>query len=202
MNEDVFYDTQWKNTRSIKYYQDFDWKNNDFAIQESAIRKELRSISKKAIDVLELGCGFGRVTKMVLEECDTFTYSAIDISNDQIKNAREYLGKLWYDNNIAPFVFDITKLYTIGRHSAYDLVIAAETLMHIRPKDIKHVIKLMVDHSRHDIISIDWNFDKVESDFCFIHDYHKLYTEAGAKLMNRIDLESIKQSIFHYRVEK
>lgn len=203
MSDRSFYDLHWTDTRSKDYYPTFDFTNTDFHIQEQALAKELRNVvPNQHIKVLELGMGFGRITKILARDCIIDEYLGIDISNEQIKNAKDYLDKRWEEIHAQSFVCDITKLSIINRHSYYDLVMAAETLMHIKPDDIERVIKLMVNSSKHDIINIDWNFDKIESDFCFIHDYHKLYTEAGAKLMNRIDLQSIKQSIFHYRVEK
>lgn len=202
MNTDNFYDKTWTNNRSINYYQDFNWNNIDYHIQAATLSDWLKSIrlSYSLDTVLELGVGFGRITKIVYDILLPKFYLGIDISSHQIKNAREYLGPI--SQRVAMINADIIDLQIEKDNPGYDLVIASEILMHIKPEHIKQVIKLMVDCSNHDIINIDWNFGKIESDFCFIHDYDKLYHKAGAHFVNRIDLKSINQSIFHYRVEK
>ena len=42
--------------------------------------------------VLEVGCGFGRITKIILSNFPEVTeYVAVDLSPDQIENARNYV---------------------------------------------------------------------------------------------------------------
>ena len=52
----------------------------------------LRNFSPKFKNVLEVGCGFGRITKLVLSnQPDIQKYTAIDLSPDQINNAEQYV---------------------------------------------------------------------------------------------------------------
>ena len=39
--------------------------------------------------VFEFGCGFGRMTKLILDNFDINDYTAIDVSIDQINNAKK-----------------------------------------------------------------------------------------------------------------
>ena len=71
--------------------------------------------------VLEVGCGFGRITKLVLSQFPNIRkYTAMDISPHQIKNAREYVKEVRADINIEFIVSDIKSLQVTEQ---YDLVI-------------------------------------------------------------------------------
>ena len=111
------------------------------------------------------------------------------MSLEQLHNARDHL-----ESDKLMFVqADITKLTDFKRE--YDLVIATEVLMHIRPKDIGGVISTMLDLSKKHVINVDYYDDEELMPHNFKHDYPKLYS---GKQLEMIPIG--KQCIFHVTV--
>src|SRR3989304_930385 len=73
--------------RGITYKDNFQY-NQIFIEGEKALLNYLQSISFNT--VLEFGCGFGRVTKLILENFSVQNYDAFDLSPVQIKNAKQF----------------------------------------------------------------------------------------------------------------
>jgi 2-polyprenyl-3-methyl-5-hydroxy-6-metoxy-1,4-benzoquinol methylase len=160
--------------------------------------------------VLELGCGFGRISKLLLTNFPTIKeYLAVDLSPHQLENAKNYVGSA--NNKISFFQSDIQTLNT--NNKKYDLVIASEVLLHIIPSEIEHVLKKIISLSNKHIVNVDWYEDnslpfyKKRAPHNFIHQYesiYKKYTEPGT-IITRIPIKSKKflrtfdtrQSIFH-----
>ena len=169
--------------RSVGYKEEFNkhsfFLNSYFKLQEEI----LLNLLKKKIDfnsVLEVGCGFGRITKLIAEEFPTVErITAIDISPDQIENAKRYVN-----NDKVKFLCG--KVQDLNIHSDnYDLVLASEVLMHINFADICPVIEQLVRISKKNIINLDWyrQTSGVESlGYCFAHDYESLYKKYGWKV--------------------
>ena len=62
-------------------------------MQEEVLIAHLNNISGSFKSVLELGCGFGRITQLLLTNYNSIIeYLAIDISPDQIDNAKSLLS--------------------------------------------------------------------------------------------------------------
>src|SRR5437660_7231958 len=61
--------------------------NKNFELQEKILIDYLKDVSSSFSSVLEVGCGFGRITKLLLSHFPNITeYFAIDLSPDQIEN--------------------------------------------------------------------------------------------------------------------
>jgi len=71
-----------KNIRMILFMVSF------FKIQENALLDYLKTIQFES--VLEYGFGFGRITKLLLENFEIKQYKVFDLSQDQIINAKNY----------------------------------------------------------------------------------------------------------------
>lgn len=212
------------------WWQDYDahgslfWRNVDhnqdaYRYQEEVFRNHLSYLVSHGIrSVLEIGAGYGRMTKIVLEELgmEDFTnwpresgiikYDCIELNSGvHMVNAFKHLGiKLmgktnWLNLDITSKEFD---LWSIG--NTYDLILASEVFMHILPKDIENVIsklaKLLNDKGH--IINIDWSYPSPEldkSEWCFIHDYDRLYRSSnGLVPIGHVSMPSIKQGLYHY----
>jgi 2-polyprenyl-3-methyl-5-hydroxy-6-metoxy-1,4-benzoquinol methylase len=104
-------------------------------------------------------------------------------------------------------VGDITSLQV---QKKYDLVIAAEVLMHILPEEIRDVMHKLVKSSNKHVLNIDWYEEqrsKKAASHNFIHPYEIIYREfSEVKHISRVPiskkgswLRSIdtKQSLFH-----
>jgi ubiquinone/menaquinone biosynthesis C-methylase UbiE len=162
--------------------------------------------------VLELGCGFGRITKLLLTNFPSIKeYLAVDLSPHQLENAKKYVGSTDNNDKITFFQSDIQTLNT--NNKKYDLVIMSEVLLHVTPSEIESIIKKIISLSNKHIVNIDWYEDNLPPDYKkratynFIHQYesiYKKYTEPSATI-TRIPIKSKKflrsfdtrQSIFH-----
>ena len=68
-------------------------KRRRFRRQEKVLLKALRTLSFES--VLEVGCGFGRITKLVLDDFPNIRrYKGIDLSPEQIESCQHYIPSL------------------------------------------------------------------------------------------------------------
>lgn len=147
-----------------------------FEDQEKHVIKLLQTL--KFNKILEIGCGSGRYTKILSEFFKPDKYVAIDISKEQLENAKRYVSNDKID-------FCCMQVQDLIVEEKFDLVFASEVLMHINFNDIEKVIGTLVSFSTNKIISIDWynkkNIGKELSGYCFMHDYENLFRKNGAK---------------------
>jgi SAM-dependent methyltransferase len=191
--------------RGKVYKQEFQY-NKKFKLQEQMLIDYL----KKQISfstVLEVGCGFGRITKLLLSNFPEITeYVAVDLSPEQIENAKRYV--LGGDKRTA-LKFIVSDIQSLQLDSKYDLVIAPEVLLHILPSEIKDVIARLEGWSKRNIVNIDWYEEEVPRKAAphnFIHQYEEIYRQMPSVaritripiiksgMFSKIDT---KQSIFH-----
>ena len=125
--------------------------------------------------VCEAGCGFGRITKKIIDKFNIPKkhYLAFDLSQDQINNAHKLVG------DKAQFV--ISTINDLNTNQKYDLVLASEVLMHISHDHIESNISKLVNLSSKYVVNIDWKeTDSRKSSFVnFAHNYKKLYENLG-----------------------
>jgi cyclopropane fatty-acyl-phospholipid synthase-like methyltransferase len=191
--------------RGKVYKQEFQY-NKKFKLQEQMLIDYL----KKQVSfstVLEVGCGFGRITKLLLSNFpDISEYVAVDLSPEQIENAKKYV--LGVDKKTA-LRFIVSDIQSLELDSKYDLVIAPEVLLHILPSEIKDVIARLEGWSKRNIVNIDWYEEEVPRKAAphnFIHQYEEIYRQMPrveritripiikSRMFSKIDT---KQSIFH-----
>ena len=191
--------------RGKVYKQEFQY-NKKFKLQEQMLIDYL----KKQVSfstVLEVGCGFGRITKLLLSNFPEITeYLAVDLSPEQIENAKKYV--LGVDKRTA-LKFIVSDIQSLELDSKYDLVIAPEVLLHILPSEIKDVIARLEGWSKKNIVNIDWYEEVVPRKAAphnFIHQYEEIYRQMPrvaritrvpiikSGMFSKIDT---KQSIFH-----
>ena len=140
--------------------------------QERAIRKELKALCGVE-SVLEIGCGFGRITKLLLELPDVKRVVATDISKDQIEAAKRTIK----DPRVE---FRCTSVLDLDYSKEFDLVIASEVLMHIPHPSVWKAIRRMKAASKRYIMNIDWYAPGEPSEaggYCWQHDYSLVYPE-------------------------
>jgi len=136
--------------------------------------------------VLEVGCGFGRMTAEVTRAFPSIAYyDAVDISPDQLKEAKGLVpsGVRFMEGDFRTMEFD----------RKYDLVFATEVLMHIPPPEIGTFVAKMVSLSDRYVVSLDfWSERKVKLyPHNFQHDYDYIYRSAiGVKSVIRKKLKS------------
>ena len=171
----------------------------------------LAPIKDQIKSVLEIGCGYGRLTKYLLDN-DIFShlsrYDAIDLSLHKVEAAISYIPTtkyvpiltLWSENFAAARMrtarIDLQKHWEGG----YDLVFASQVLMHQLPADIDYWIKKMSSLSKKYIMSLDW-FEQQEpanvAPHNFIHDYEKIYMrQVGPVTLQSVRMAELKQTVY------
>ena len=201
--------------RGKVYQKNFRYDKNK-RLQEEFLLTHLNGISGSFKSVLELGCGFGRITKLLLTNYSNITeYLAVDISPDQIENAKTLISSAKLLNQVK-LDFLVSDIQSLKLDKQYDLVILSEVLLHILPTDIDSIIKKLIALSNKHIINIDWYADhppRIQARHNFIHQYeaiYKKYTEPST-IFKRIPIKrkkklfgnhDTKQSIFHVILER
>ena len=197
------------------YKKNFRYDKNK-RVQEEFLIAHLNNISGSFKTVLELGCGFGRITQLLLSNYSNITeYLAVDISPDQIENAKSLLSSTKLPNHVK-LNFIVSDIQSLDLDKQYELVILSEVLLHILPTEIDSIIKKLISLSQKHIINIDWYEDhppKSQASHNFIHQYetlYKKYTEPSTTSIKRIPIKrkkflgtlDTKQSIFHVLLDK
>jgi SAM-dependent methyltransferase len=195
--------------RGKVYRQEFRY-NRKFELQEQKLVEYLKKNTFFST-ILEVGCGFGRITKIILSNFpDVTEYVAVDLSPHQIENARNYVMG---SDKSGVVKFIVSDIQSLEMNSKYDLVIAPEVLLHILPSEIKGVLKKMVGWSKKNVVNIDWYEDvapRKAAPHNFIHEYEKLYRDIpGVSEIIRTPIVKkgllygidTKQSIFHVVVK-
>ncbi len=158
--------------RGKRYYSEFHY-NKEYRLQEKFLLDALKKLSFSS--VLEVGCGFGRITKSVLENCNTSEYTAIDLSPDQIINAKAYVG------DVTEVQFIVSDIQSFHPHRKYDLVLAAEVLLHVKPNDVRTAIVKLLSLTNKYFVHVDWCEDTPPENapeyFNFMHDYDRIYSD-------------------------
>jgi len=158
-----------------------------FKYQEESLLNLVKSYSFSSI--LEVGCGFGRFTKILSENFKPERYVALDLSPNQIEKAKKYVQ----DERIN---FICKPIQDFESEEKFDLVFASEVLMHISFSDIGDIIKKLASLSANKIITIDWfdnqNMGKDSGGYCFMHDYEQLFLSDTIKT---VKIHRIKKPI-------
>ena len=197
MSTGDYYKNLWTTTqgKGAQFFKTVNFTTPPYQYQENIFRAYLDGmILKNEIkSVLELGAGSGRMTKIVMEELNPEYYMAVDLKLNSgfpfkvVDSYREFdiTQAAWNDSSLM-------------ERDSFDLIIASEVFMHIKPIDIDQVI-FWLSHIGKQIINIDWTFDPdPNTEWYFIHDYEKLYEKYGAQKITRVDMKRIQQSLFHY----
>jgi|SRR6188472_768856 len=204
-------------TEQGKIYKEQFQYNKKFELQEQMLIDYLkRNVSlSSSSTVLEVGCGFGRITKLLLLNFpDIKEYLAVDLSPHQIENAKEYVRPkeiIKKEEKANPDIkFIVSDIQSLQVDKKYDLVIASEVLLHVLPSEINEVISKLVNLSNKHIVNIDWYEEKTPKRVAphnFIHNYEEIYKNIPSIThVNRIPIEKkkgllfkldVKQSIFH-----
>jgi len=176
--------------RGKKYKDDF-VHNEFFKIQENALVDYLKTIQFES--VLEYGCGFGRITKLLLDNFELKKYKAFDLSEEQINNAK----KICSNHNVE---FEVSTIQDYDDNQKYDLVIGVEILMHVTPTEIRNVLEKLSHLTKNHMINVDFYEDPYVTKLAkhnFCHKYSLIYEGlSNVKNIRKVKIHE-NQSIFH-----
>jgi SAM-dependent methyltransferase len=147
-------------------------------LQENLLLEVLRHDGLPVQKILELGCGFGRITKLIAEKFPGAKITALDLSPDQLANARRYCAGC---RNVAfePYDFYSGRPFPGGRH---EVAIAIEVFLHHPPEAIAALLRHIANTAEY-IVNIDWSEEwklPIPS-HVWIHDYAKMYADIGLR---------------------
>jgi len=126
----------------------------------------------KPKSILEVGCGFGRNIKFLIEngvKPDSIT--GVDISSRMIKFARDYIS----NNRVK---LSVIAIENFDERKNFDLVFTHGVLMHIPPNNIEKALDNIIRISKKHLILIEQNYSPPKSDksssYTFVHNYKRL----------------------------
>lgn len=157
-----------------QYYDKYKNKKSWVIKQEELLLAELKKLEFNS--VLEFGCGFGRLTKLLTDNFEIKNYTAFDISEKQIENAKKYCGDIGIQ-------FQVSSIKDFSTDKKFDLVVGPEILLHIEPKNIEFVIKKMSGFATKYFIQTGSPYSPDQkihrATHTFYHDYKTIYQKIG-----------------------
>lgn len=151
--------------------------------QELLLPAVIQSLNPQS--VFEVGCGWGRMTRLISDIQSIKQYDAIDLSAERLQNAKlnAKMDVHFYEGDFmeydpAPYV--------------YDVVFACEVLMHIPPATIKDFMAKMGSMSKGYVVNLDyWEASPIPLEpHNFNHPYMDIYGTLGAKRVTQTQLRT------------
>jgi SAM-dependent methyltransferase len=157
-------------------------------LQERVLLDVLKAGGVPMGRVLEIGCGFGRITKLMAETWPDANITALDLSPDQLANARRYCGER---SNVRFLQYDFYSGQPFPGAS-YDTVVAIEVFLHHPPEVIAALLKKLAAISKY-IVNLDWseNWPWPTPEHVWIHDCVKVYADADFQAVRFLMPEKI-----------
>ena len=145
-------------------------------LQETFLIDVLRSSGIPLASILEVGCGFGRITRLLASSFQDTKITALDLSPEQLENAKRYCGQ---QSNISFQQYD---LYS-GKPfpgAGYDIMVAIEVFLHHPRPIVLGLFRRLAAVASH-LINIDWSehWPWKTAEHVWVHDYSRVYREAG-----------------------
>ena len=145
--------------------------------------------------VLEVGCGYGRITKLINKNFKIKNYFATELSPDLVKIAAEV------NQEFQNIEFKQSTIQDLEIDKKFDLVIGTEVLQHVLPNDIQSSIQKLVDISNKHVINVDISFEGMPPNLArhnFAHNYKKIYSQCtNVKKITAKKLGILNHTLFH-----
>jgi hypothetical protein len=163
--------------RGKTYYSEERLKSSYYRMQERFLLDVLKATELPVNEILELGCGFGRITRLLAETFPQASIVALDLSTDQLEQAAQYCTGV---SNIAFFQYDIySEAPPPGGN--VDLAIAIEVLLH-HPNDTVVSLIDRLSFLSTWLVNLDiWSENRGwrPAQHVWIHDYPAIYRGLG-----------------------
>lgn len=127
--------------------------------------------------VLELGCGFGRISRRVAERFPSANITAFDLSQAECEDARQHCAGL---PNVTIQAHDFYSPRPFPGGGDWDTTIAVEVFLHHTAPLLRVLLRRIANQTRF-IVNIDWSetWSWPTPEHVRVHDYVALYHEAG-----------------------
>lgn len=145
-------------------------------LQERFLLDVLRSSALPMTRILEIGCGFGRITRLLEETWPQAHITALDLSPEQLANARRYCGE---KSRVHFAQYDFYSTEPLPGND-FDCILAIEVFLHHPPQVVSRLIKRLALAAGH-FVNIDWSerWPWPTPEHVWIHNFTKVYTSAG-----------------------
>lgn len=141
--------------------------------QHAWIREKLKKVKPRSI--LEVGCGFGRNIKFLIESgFEPKTITGVDISSNMLRKARRYVK----DTNVTLQLADVRSLPF--QDESFAVVLVHGVLMHVEAKDVQKALFEIVRVTKQCVILVEQNYNGNE--YTFVHNYQKLLGECNVSV--------------------
>lgn len=137
------------NEEVAKYYDNFKHhqKKLGINIRHRTIFKNLKDAGLKTDSrVLEIGCGIGTVSSLILGHITSGKFTGVDISKESIEHARHFNSQ----HKNAEFI--VSDMSDFNRTDRYDYVVLPDVLEHIPVDNHKALFATLAAHSTEDTI--------------------------------------------------
>lgn len=140
--------------------------------------------------VLEVGCGFGRITRAIADGSVDMKFVGVDLSQDQVENAKKYCSGY-------PATFHQLDIMSFKPLPEADVIVACEVLLHIPKYVVRRVVMKLLASAPVLIHDFDPNWPKGRpvADHCFHHDYDRLYRSIGGGRLPAGEVSVVKKQL-------
>jgi ubiquinone/menaquinone biosynthesis C-methylase UbiE len=139
------------------------------------LQHRLRELDPESI--LEVGAGWGRITRLIQSLGLADRYTCCDFTDYQRRECQEHTGILpdTWDGHTLPY-----------EDGAFDLVLSFDVLLHVSPSN---VADFLIEHARVArrwlfVATLDAKPDRELAAHCFVHDNEVLFGLAGLDVLN------------------
>jgi len=165
-------------------------------VQEGFLLDVLEASHIPLRTILEIGCGFGRITKLLAKRFPEAQITALDLSSDQLANAQRYCGEV---ENVTFQQYDFYS-GTPFPGAGYDAALAIEVFLHHPQPVVRRLFEELSAIAGH-IVNIDWSeaWPWKTPAHVWVHDYKAVYAEAGLKCATFAiprKIEGMQQKLF------
>lgn len=159
--------------RGKTYWEEDRLQSESFRLQEAFIAKTVMDLNPKS--VLEVGCGFGRVTRVLADAMPEAKLLGLDLSPDQIFKAVE----LTTHSNVEYRLWDLCSEIALPQA---DVAVAVEVLLHHPPQVLEAIVGRILKACPvliHEFYDADVPGQPL-SFHCWAHDYWRIHRSLGA----------------------
>jgi SAM-dependent methyltransferase len=165
-------------------------------LQEEFLVNVLRAAHVPFGSILELGCGFGRITRRLAEAFPDARIVATDLSPEQLNHARRYCEP---HRNVEFHRFDFYSGEPLPVPEC-DLALAIEVFLHHPEDALRNLLARLVPAAKL-IANIDWSehWPWPRPEHVWVHDYSSIYADLGLQsialpIPERVD--QLQQKLF------
>ena len=159
-------------------------------VAEERLSVVLAGIDDDVVDVLDVGCGRGRLATLLRDVLPLARYYGVDVGPDQVQATAEARP----DGTIV-----LSRIQDFAPGRKWDLVLCSEVLMHIPPADIEAVASVLLGLTRRYLLMIEWVPEPAEllqpiAPENWPHDYEGLFGPfAHVERLSRQNLMLVKR---------